>query len=321
MPRRIARGMRLILGIIALGLLCSGHWIWALLLVLIIIGLSSEPTPSYRAPGAPASAPPASYTPTERHEHPAARVRRETTLVPYIKPAGPADTTYGVDAFAFRDWLASPTVFGTPAGGLEDDGVESGMEAHNVAAGVKGEVSVAHMLASMDLGGAHVYMSCRNPGDPTGRADIDLIVATGSTVWLLDAKHYAPMQPNMWLVPDTGDPSSPKPFELRAYGPNANVIGTPLHSLDPITPDREYHASGNMAWATDVVRKALPGVDVIPAILLSRTRRGTYGVTQGTMFPGGIPVRTADQWRDTFPSEGEPVQYIDSYLKSLVKKV
>ena len=35
-------------------------------------------------------------------------------------------------------------------------------------------------------------LSCRNPGDASGAADIDVIVATGRTVWLLDAKHYAP---------------------------------------------------------------------------------------------------------------------------------
>lgn len=67
---------------------------------------------------------------------------------------------YGVDAFAFHDWLASPDVTGTPAGGLEAGGTASGMAGYNVAAGVKGELSVAHMLASMDLKGARVYRFC-----------------------------------------------------------------------------------------------------------------------------------------------------------------
>lgn len=66
------------------------------------------------------------------------------------------------------------------------------MDGHNVAAGVAGEDSVARMLASMDIRDAHVFLSCRNPGDATGRADIDVVVVSGRTVWLLDAKHYRP---------------------------------------------------------------------------------------------------------------------------------
>lgn len=307
--------MTFLLACAALILLLTGHWGWALAALLLLLLLSSSgktssgtgDTPSLRL---------ASCAP---EEWPAARVRRETTLVPLVRPAGPADVDYGVDAFAFHDWLASPDVTGTPAGGLEADGTASGMAGYNVAAGVKGELSVAHMLASMDLKGARVYLSCRNPGDASGAADIDVIVATGRTVWLLDAKHYAPARDGMWLVPTTADPGSWKPYGLRAYGPDANVEGVPLASLDGIAPDRPYHASGNMAWAADEIRKALPGVNVRPVVLLSRTAHGTYGVMRGTVFPGGVPVTTADAWAASFSSEGAPSKQSDYYLHKLVK--
>lgn len=144
-------------------------------------------------------------------------------------------------------------------------------------------------------------------------------MATGRTVWLLDAKHYAPARDGMRLVPTTADPGSWKPYDLRAYGPDANVEGVPLASLDGIAPDRSYHASGNMAWAADEIRKALPGVDVRPVVLLSRTARGTYGVMRGTVFPGGVPITTADAWAASFSSEGTPGRQSDYYLCKLVK--
>ena len=105
----------------------------------------------------------------------------------------------------------------------------------------------------------------------------------------------------------------------EAYGPDANVEGVPLASLDGIAPDRSYHASGNMAWAADEIRKALPGVNVRPVVLLSRTAHGTYGVMRGTVFPGGVPVTTADEWAASFSSEGAPSKQSDYYLYKLVK--
>lgn len=310
--------MTFLLACAALILLLTGHWGWALAVLLLLLLLSPSGKTSSGTGNTP-SLKLASYAPEERHEHPAARVRRETTLTPLVRPAGPSDVDYGVDAFAFHDWLASPDVTGTPAGGLEAGGEASGMTGYNVAAGVKGELSVAHMLASKDLKGARVYLSCRNPGDASGAADIDVIVATGRTVWLLDAKHYAPTHDGMWLVPTTADPGSWKPYGLRAYGPDANVEGVPLASLDGIAPDRSYHASGNMAWAADEIRKALPGVNVRPVVLLSRTAHGTYGVMRGTVFPGGVPVTTADEWAALFSSEGAPSKQSDYYLYKLVK--
>ena len=193
------------------------------------------------------------------------------------------------------------------------------MDGHNVAAGVAGEDSVARMLASMDIRDAHVFLSCRNPGDATGRADIDVVVVSGRTVWLLDAKHYLPASPDAYLVPTPGLDAMRGGGELRAYDSNTN-LNVPVGSLAGVAPVRTYHASGNMAWATDSVRSGLPaGLDVRPVVLLSRTTGGVYGVMRGTMFPGAVPVMQADAWASTFtdaPADPRAVGYFWRLLKS-----
>lgn len=197
--------------------------------------------------------------------------------------------------------------------------VSYGVDGHNVAAGVAGEDSVARMLASMDIRDAHVFLSCRNPGDATGRADIDVVVVSGRTVWLLDAKHYRPASPDAYLVPTPGLDAMRGGGELRAYDSNTN-LNVPVGSLAGVAPVRTYHASGNMAWATDSVRSGLPaGLDVRPVVLLSRTTGGVYGVMRGTMFPGAVPVMQADAWASTFtdaPADPRAVGYFWRLLKS-----
>lgn len=291
--------MRMVLVVSTLLLLLTGHWGWAMLTLLLLLALSAVRTGGGTDDAA------APETPVG------------IRLEPYARPAGPADPDYGLDVFAFDDWLARPDVRGTPGGGL---GAATGMAAYNVQAGVEGERSMAHMLATLPLDGARVYLSCRNPADTTGEADIDAIVATGDTVWLLDAKHYTPARSGMWLVPTPGLGDRTGAGELRAYGPDVNIIGTPLPALDRIAPERTYHASGNMAWAADAIRRALPGVNVVPVVLLSRTNGGVYGVARGTVFPGGVPVSTADRWRDGFASRGAPSIHMDTYLTGLVKR-
>lgn len=193
------------------------------------------------------------------------------------------------------------------------------MDGRNVAAGVAGEDSVARMLASMGIRDAHVFLSCRNPGDATGRADIDVVVVSGRTVWLLDAKHYRPASPDAYLVPTPGLDAMRGGGELRTYDSNTN-LNVPVGSLAGVAPVRTYHAGGNMAWAADSVRSGLPaGLDVRPVVLLSRTTGGVYGVMRGTMFPGAIPVMQADAWASTFtdaPADPRAVGYFGRLLKS-----
>lgn len=240
-------------------------------------------------------------------------------MEPLSAPRGPEPVSYGVGDAAFAAWLAASNVHGRPAAGLEATAVADGMDGHNVAAGVAGEDSVARMLASMDIRDAHVFLSCRNPGDATGRADIDVVVVSGRTVWLLDAKHYRPASPDAYLVPTPGLDAMRGGGELRTYDSNTN-LNVPVGSLAGVAPVRTYHASGNMAWAADSVRSGLPaGLDVRPVVLLSRTTGGMYGVMRGTMFPGAVPVMQADAWASTFtdaPADPRAVGYFGRLLKS-----
>lgn len=240
-------------------------------------------------------------------------------MEPLSAPRGPEPVSYGVGDAAFAAWLAAPNVHGRPAAGLEATAVADGMDGRNVAAGVAGEDSVARMLASMGIRDAHVFLSCRNPGDATGRADIDVVVVSGRTVWLLDAKHYRPASPDAYLVPTPGLDAMRGGGELRTYDSNTN-LNVPVGSLAGVAPVRTYHAGGNMAWAADSVRSGLPaGLDVRPVVLLSRTTGGVYGVMRGTMFPGAIPVMQADAWASTFtdaPADPRAVGYFGRLLKS-----
>lgn len=301
--------------ILALGLyLCARrHWFAGLLLVLIsgrwlaaAVGVLLLALAAAALMAASDSTPSGIPTPGRQME-------------PLSAPRGPEPVSYGVGDAAFAAWLAAPNVHGRPAAGLEATAVADGMDGYNVAAGVAGEDSVARMLASMGIRDAHVFLSCRNPGDATGRADIDVVVVSGRTVWLLDAKHYRPASPDAYLVPTPGLNAMRGGGELRAYDSNTN-LNVPVGSLAGVAPVRTYHASGNMAWAADSVRSGLPaGLDVRPVVLLSRTTGGVYGVMRGTMFPGAIPVMQADAWASAFtdaPADPRAVGYFGRLLKS-----
>ncbi|WP_368089753.1 hypothetical protein [Bifidobacterium breve] len=127
------------------------------------------------------------------------------------------------------------------------------------------------------------------PGSPAatrpiraGNADIDVIFLKGRTVWLLDAKRYAPYREDGWIMPP-GTSDDTGPYLLRATNGGPDI-----------------HASANMRLACDAIRRLCPKADVRAAILLARTGKGVYGTYGETEWPGRIPVRNADAWiRDT----------------------
>lgn len=179
--------------------------------------------------------------------------------------------SYGVGDAAFAAWLAAPNVHGRPAAGLEATAVADGMDGHNVAArGGGGGLRGPHARLHGHTGCARLPL-LSEPGGRDRQADIDVVVVSGRTVWLLDAKHYRPASPDAYLVPTPGLDAMRGGGELRAYDSNTN-LNVPVGSLAGVAPVRTYHASGNMAWAADSVRSGLPaGLDVRPVVLLSRT--------------------------------------------------
>lgn len=113
------------------------------------------------------------------------------------------------------------------------------------------------------------------PGSPAatrpiraGNAGIDVILLKGRTVWLLDAKRYAPRNENEWIPPGR-HPDAPGPFRLEG------TMATP------------FHASANMRLAVDAIRRLCPTADIRAVNLLARIRKGTCrGRRNGRAGPG-----------------------------------
>lgn len=294
--------MTVVLFILALALLLLGHPLAAILLTLVTMVLAWKRKST-------SGMPPRSYPPAK----PAG-----TPMRPAVEPMRACSTDYDVDDTVWRAFLDRPNVHGTPGKGLET-AVLDGLDEYRVKAGLKGEVSLARMLASMGLDGTEIFFSCRNPADPSGRTDIDCVLVDGNTVWLLDAKHYTPSGPDAYLVPTPADPECCKPFELRAYDRNTN-LNVDVRRLWNVAPVRTYHASANMSWAAGKVGEVLPACEVRPLVLLCRTSGGVYGIMDGTCFPGNVPVSTADAFRTSFKPSGRlpdsvAVEYFNSLLK------
>lgn len=209
-------------------------------------------------------------------------------------PTGPADPFYGYDDVNAALDGCRARIHGTPGFGLAGSGLEQG----RAAAGVMGERSLACALRHyglLDDPDLDVFFSLRNPGDKSGRTDIDCVLAKGNLILLLDAKRYTPSTSDLMLMPSVDDPmfaSGPVGLRVLSHGllEGRDTIG----ALSDLAPVCEYSASGNMRWAMESARRLLPGCTVGAWVLLTRTPHGTFGVSDRTLFPGGISVVNAD---------------------------
>lgn len=239
-------------------------------------------------------------------------------------PTGPADPFYGYDdANAALDGCRA-RIHGTPGFGLAGSGLEQG----RAVAGIMGERSLACALryyGLLDDPDLDVFFSLRNPGDGSGRADIDCVLAKGNLILLLDAKRYTPSTSDPMLMPSVDDPmfaSGPVGLRVLSHGllEGRDTIG----ALSDLTPVCEYSASGNMRWAVESTRRLLPGCTVGAWVLLTRTPHGTFGVSDRTLFPGGISVVNADVrlplLRDMLSRESGRNATVCRTLDALVKR-
>lgn len=239
-------------------------------------------------------------------------------------PTGPADPFYGYDdANAALDGCRA-RIHGTPGFGLAGSGLEQG----RTVAGIMGERSLACALryyGLLDDPDLDVFFSLRNPGDGSGRADIDCVLAKGNLILLLDAKRYTPSTSDLMLMPSVDDPmfaSGPVGLRVLSHGllEGRDTIG----ALSDLTPVCEYSASGNMRWAVESTRRLLPGCTVGAWVLLTRTPHGTFGVSDRTLFPGGISVVNADVrlplLRDMLSRESGRNATVCRTLDALVKR-
>lgn len=239
-------------------------------------------------------------------------------------PTGPADPFYGYDDVNAALDGCQARIHGTPGFGLAGSELEQG----RAAAGVMGERSLACALRHyglLDDPDLDVFFSLRNPGDGSGRADIDCVLAKGNLILLLDAKRYTPSTSDLMLMPSVDDPmfaSGPVGLRVLSHGllEGRDTIG----ALSDLAPVCEYSASGNMRWAMESARRLLPGCTVGAWVLLTRTPHGTFGVSDRTLFPGGISVVNADVrlplLRDMLARESGRNATVCRTLDALVKR-
>ena len=239
-------------------------------------------------------------------------------------PTGPADPFYGyVNANAALDGCRA-RIHGTPGFGLAGSGLEQG----RAAAGIMGERSLACALryyGLLDDPDLDVFFSLRNPGDESGRADIDCVLAKGTLILLLDAKRYTPSTSDLMLMPSVDDPMSASgPVDLRVLSHGLLEGRDTIGALSDLAPVHEYSASGNMRWALESTRRLLPDRTVGAWVLLTRTPHGTFGVSDRTLFPGGISVANADVrlplLRDMLTRESGRNATVCRTLDALVKR-
>lgn len=181
-------------------------------------------------------------------------------------PAQPPD--YGLSKEEYPAWAGLPNIHGTP---------------HADEAGR----TLACMLASMRIRSAHVFLGVS--------ADVDAIVVSGRTIHLLKAACLTPSEDGMFLVPTPGLGAGMADGRLRVYDRNVN-LNVPVEALAPIAPVRTYDATGGPARVVNLMRARIPGADIRPVILLTRTACGVYGLMGDVEYPGRIPVTQADRW-------------------------
>lgn len=239
-------------------------------------------------------------------------------------PTGPADPFYGYDDVNAALDGCRARIHGTPGFGLAGSGLEQG----RAVAGIMGERSLACALryyGLLDDPDLDVFFSLRNPGDGSGRADIDCVLAKGNLILLLDAKRYTPSTSDLMLMPSVDDPmfaSGLVGLRVLSHGllEGRDTIG----ALSDLAPVCEYSASGNMRWAVESTRRLLPGCTVGAWVLLTRTPHGTFGVSDRTLFPGGISVVNADVrlplLRDMLSRESGRNATVCRTLDALVKR-
>lgn len=239
-------------------------------------------------------------------------------------PTGPADPFYGYDDVNVALDGCQARIHGTPGFGLAGSGLEQG----RATAGIVGERSLACALRHyglLDDPDLDVFFSLRNPGDRSGHADIDCVLAKGNLILLLDAKRYTPSTSDLMLMPSVDDPMSASgPVDLRVLSHGLLEGRDTIGALSDLTPVREYSASGNMRWAVESTRRLLPGCTVGAWVLLTRTPHGTFGVSDRTLFSGGINVANADVrlplLRDMLSRESGRNATVCRTLDTLVKR-
>lgn len=178
-------------------------------------------------------------------------------------------TGYEPRNLAMLDVPKGALVVGSPGKGLSS---ASNMSQKNISLGQMGETNFAKVLGKeritrrlMTLWSVSVPdKNSLTPG-PYG-TDIDCIVVTGDTVYLIDLKNYK-----------SGD------VTYRSDGQKLYTIDNTTGNLvgEPKTMSR------NMEMATDIMRSHFPGINFVPAVVFMPTDKGE-GIIDDVYWPGNI---------------------------------
>jgi hypothetical protein len=172
---------------------------------------------------------------------------------------------------------ATLTMTGTPGSGLND---ASGMDQDNIDLGIKGEANFARALSVAGL--IHRFRTIWSVPVPDRdifkiaqySADIDCVLATDETVFLIDLKNY-------------------KSGAVRYYHK-----GIQLYCEDSMTGQQvgdPKTMSRNMANATEALRKHFPKVNFTPVVVFMPTDKGE-GFVDKVFWPGNIPAMNLSQF-------------------------
>lgn len=177
----------------------------------------------------------------------------------------------------------SNLMFGTPGAGLQS----SGFGQQQVTLGAEGEERFAKALGVTGM--LNRFGTAWSVAVPEKDVllpnkygtDIDCIIATNDSLYLVDLKNY---KSGNVLYTSQDD-------NLYCYDrPTGNLVGEPKKM------------SRNMAMAAEAVRAHFPRMKVFPVVVFMPTAKGE-GTLQNVQWPGGIPAMTLSQFLQRLSTE------------------
>lgn len=165
----------------------------------------------------------------------------------------------------------SPTMIGWPGKGLD----RSGFASNQVELGQRGELLLAKALTYTGIIKSIATLWSLTSPDKHGRpnqygTDIDCVIVTGTTIYLVDAKYYAA---GNVTYRSRGD------YLYCTDNVSGMLIGQPRKM------------GKNMAWTRATLSTMFPGIPIIALVCFIPTEKGEASLAN-VEWPGGVPAYT-----------------------------
>jgi hypothetical protein len=223
-------------------------------------------------PEKPKKAPEPAFIPTTKFRDPELEGKLLTSSIENGRITG-----YEPSALEAQPVPSTAMMTGAPGAGLHN---ATGMEEENIKLGVQGEENFARALAAAGLINRFATVWSVPVLDPFEYklnrylTDIDCVLATDDTVFLVDLKNY-------------------KSGAVRYYHK-----GNELFCEDTMTGQQVGETksmSRNMAMATDALRKHFPDINFTPVVVFMPTDKGE-GFIDNVVWPDNIPAMNLSQF-------------------------